>query len=120
MIDSLEINLDIIIPEGERHNTLLFIANSILFKHWSNVLANVPANVPANEEKSRNIENLMKFFYEINYKLCKPQPIPEKELKNIWIHSIDYVQRNRDQKNSLTIKKNKTKTETDIKFIETA
>ena len=36
MINSLKINSDIIIKEGERHYSLLSIANSLLFKYWTN------------------------------------------------------------------------------------
>ena len=34
MINRLEIDTTIIIPEGERHNTLLSIADSLLIKHY--------------------------------------------------------------------------------------
>ena len=36
MINSLEINPDIIIQEGERHDTLISIANSLLIKYKYN------------------------------------------------------------------------------------
>lgn len=111
MINSLKINSDIIIKEGERHYSLLSIANSLLFKYWTN-------EADTNEEKSKILIDLMKFFYEINSKLCKPEPIPEKELKNIWISCIDYVKRNSDQENSGS--KNESKSETHRVLIKKA
>ncbi len=87
MIDSLEINSDIIIQEGARHSTLLSIVNSLLFKYW--------ANEPNDEKKAKIEDELLDFLYNINNKLCKPEPIPEKELKTIWINAKEFVLKNK-------------------------
>ncbi len=102
MLDSLEINYDIVIQEGERHNTLISIANSLLFNYW--------AKESDNENKEAKIEDeLLDFLYDINNKLCKPEPIPEKELKIIWLSAQNFVKNNKTN-----IKKNrKYKSKTD-------
>ena len=102
MIDTLEINPNIIIQEGTRHNTLISIANSLLFNYW--------AKESDNEKKEAKIEDeLLDFLYDINNKLCKPEPIHEKELKIIWLSAQNFVKNNKSN-----IKKNKkNKSETD-------
>ncbi|HEX5186961.1 MAG TPA: hypothetical protein VFV86_08735, partial [Nitrososphaeraceae archaeon] len=76
MIASLEINSDIIIQEGERHDKLLAIANSLLIKYKYN--------------NNVNREFLKNFFYDINNKLCKPTPSPESEIERIWRDAIKF------------------------------
>lgn len=76
MILSLEINTDIIIHEGERHSTLMSIANSLLIRH------------KYNNNVSR--EHLKKFFCDINNKLCIPTPSPECEIESIWRDAIKF------------------------------
>jgi putative DNA primase/helicase len=76
MINSLEINPDITIKEGERHDTLLAIANSLLIKHKYN--------------NNVNTEQLKNFFYGINNKLCVPEPLPESEIESIWRDAIKF------------------------------
>lgn len=58
------------IPEGSRHPTLVSFANSLLIKH----------------KPDTNITNdrLKDFFYEVNEKLCVPEPLPTDEIQQIW------------------------------------
>ena len=74
MITDLEIIPEIVIQEGERHGTLISIANSLLIKYNNNV----------------NKESLKNFFYDINNKLCKPTPLPESEIESIWRDAIKF------------------------------
>jgi P4 family phage/plasmid primase-like protien len=76
MINSLEINPDIIIKEGARHDTLISLANSLLIKHKYNI------NI--------NREELKKFFLEVNEKLCSPTPLPENEVETIWRDAVKF------------------------------
>jgi P4 family phage/plasmid primase-like protien len=62
------------ILEGSRHNTLLSFANSLLFTSRFDINAN-------------RKEELKNFFYEVNDKICDP-PLPENEIKKIWIDSL--------------------------------
>jgi len=89
MIESLEIKSNIVIQQGERHNILLSIANSLLFKYWR--------NESNSEKKIKKEDELLHFIYRINNELCKPEPIPERELKSIWISTKDYVNRKRNE-----------------------
>ena len=63
------------IHEGSRHNTMLSFANSLLFKY------RFDTNVNRKDE-------LKNFFYEVNNKICIPEPLPESEIKQIWIDSL--------------------------------
>ena len=85
MIEFVGIKSNIIIQQGERHNTLLSIANSLLFKYWRN------ESNP--EKKIKKEDELLHFMYRLNNELCKPEPISENELKSIWISAKDYVNR---------------------------
>ena len=82
MINRLEIDNSIIIPEGERHMTLLSLANSLLITH--RILDNLP------------LDELKQFFENINFKLCKPYPLPQNEIDDIWGSAIDFVEKNRE------------------------
>ena len=84
MIKFLVINPEIVFEEGERHTTLLSIADSLLINHLK--LRNLMDN-----EKNIQTERLKDFFFEINDELCKPFPLPEKEINEIWNSAIDYV-----------------------------
>ena len=92
MLNSLEINYDIVIHDGKRHNMLISIANSLLFKYW--------ANESDDGRKAQLEDELLDFLYNINNKLCKPEPIHEKELKNIWLSVKEYVNREIYKNNS--------------------
>ena len=72
MIKSLDIRSDlaITIHEGERHSTLVSIANSILFRHL---------RLKSSEE---DLERLRSFFIKINEKLCS-SPLSEDETRCI-------------------------------------
>lgn len=82
MINKLEIDNSILIPEGERHITLLSLANSLLIRH------------PINAKVS--VDKLKKFFENVNSQLCKPYPLPQKEIDVIWEDAIDFVENNRE------------------------
>jgi P4 family phage/plasmid primase-like protien len=84
MIKSLSINPELVIEEGERHTILLSIADSLLIKHFK--LKN-----GKEDEKSIQTQKLKDFFVEINNQLCKPFPLPEKEMNEIWNSAINYV-----------------------------
>ncbi|HSF49642.1 MAG TPA: primase alpha helix C-terminal domain-containing protein, partial [Nitrososphaeraceae archaeon] len=76
MINSLEINPDIIIQEGVRHDTLLSIANSVLIKHSHKI----------------SKENLKDFFTKVNDILCSP-PLPQNEVTSIWQSALEFSQK---------------------------
>lgn len=59
------------IHEGARHDTMLSFANSLLFKYRFDTNAN-------------RRDELRNFFFEVNNKLCEPEPLPESEIKTIW------------------------------------
>ncbi len=77
MIRKLEIDNAITILEGERHSTLLSIADSLLINHYVN--------------GNKTIDKLKKFFEEINYKLCQPLPLIKEEIVTIWKSAIKFV-----------------------------
>ena len=68
MIKRLIIDPTVKIVNGERHNTLISVADSLLFKH------------SARESQ----DQLRKFFEEINNTLCDPEPLPAAEIESIW------------------------------------
>ncbi len=70
-----------VINEGERHNTLISMANSILFRHLRN---------------GDNLDKLFGFFSEINERLCSPGPLPAEEANSIWDSALTFVHQNRD------------------------
>jgi P4 family phage/plasmid primase-like protien len=82
MINTLKVDTTIVIPEGERHMTLLSLADSLLISH--HFLDN------------KHIDELKKFFDNINYNLCKPIPLPQNEIDDIWESSIVFVENNRE------------------------
>jgi P4 family phage/plasmid primase-like protien len=79
MINTLKIDTTIVIPEGERHMTLLSLADSLLISHHN-----------------KPVDELKKFFDNINYNLCKPRPLPQNEIDDIWESSIVFVENNRE------------------------
>jgi hypothetical protein len=78
MVKRLEINHNIRIPEGQRHNTLISLANSLLFNHLT---------------RGKDIESQLKgFFDQINDKVCEP-PLSLGERDSIWKSALDFVHR---------------------------
>ena len=82
----------VVIPEHHRHNTLLSVACSILFKH---------------SETKRNDE-LRYFFMQINQKCCYPIPLPDSEVEQIWTDATEFVSNSKSKKKV---------TPEDIKFV---
>ena len=98
MINRLEIDTTIIIPEGERHNTLLSIADSLLIRHY--IFNNT------------SIDELKEFFENVNNNLCKPYSLFQKEIDDIWESATEYAENKREhyiQKNGITQLKKKEK-----------
>ena len=98
MIARLQIDTTIIIYEGERHNTLLSIANSMLIRH------HISNSIPLDELKI--------FFENINNNLCKPYPLSQNEIDGIWESATEYAENKREhyiQKNGTTQLKKKEK-----------
>jgi hypothetical protein len=58
VVKTLVINTTIRIPQGQRHVTLISIADSILFRHLG----------------KKSEKQLKEFFENINYLLCEPEP----------------------------------------------
>ena len=82
MINRLEIDTKVTIHEGERHMTLLSIADSLLITHY--IYSNKPT------------DRLKKFFENVNSTLCQPYPLPQNEIDDIWESAIDFVENNRE------------------------
>ncbi|HEY7082243.1 MAG TPA: primase alpha helix C-terminal domain-containing protein, partial [Nitrososphaeraceae archaeon] len=78
IITSLSIDSTIEICEGERHQTLLSVADSLLLRY---------------RNKGKTEEWLKKFLSEINQKLCHPEPLSDDEIDEIWNSAIEYVNR---------------------------
>jgi hypothetical protein len=79
MIKSLTINHAIKIPQGQRHITLISLADSLLFTHLG---------------KGKKTENQLKdFFDRINEELCEPS-LQSNERDSIWKSALDFVARN--------------------------
>jgi P4 family phage/plasmid primase-like protien len=79
MIKSLTINHAIKIPQGQRHITLISLADSLLFTHLG---------------KGKKTENQLKgFFDRISEELCEPS-LQSNERDSIWKSALDFVARN--------------------------
>jgi hypothetical protein len=76
MIQQLKVDPDIRILQGERHLTLLAVADSILLRHF---------------KKGKTERQLMEFFAQINHQLCDPDPLPEDEISTIWQSATEFV-----------------------------
>jgi integrase len=76
MIQQMTVDPKIRIPHGERHSTLLSVANSLLLRHQTNGKTDV---------------QVKDFFIQINNKLCDPEPLPEDERNQIWQSAKEYV-----------------------------
>ena len=80
MVKSLTINRRIRILQGQRHTTLISLADSLLFNHLA---------------RRKTTQNQLKhFFDQINAELCEP-PLPGNEGNSIWKSALDFVARNR-------------------------
>ncbi len=82
MIQQLTIDPRIRIHQGERHSTLLSVANSLLLRHQTNGKTDV---------------QLKNFFIQMNITLCDPEPLPEDEINQIWKSATEYVSRIRNE-----------------------
>ena len=81
MINAFKVDLTIDINEGIRHNTLLSLANKLLFKY-------------KNRYKQDEIQS---FVLQINQKCCKPEPLPDEEIEQIWFDALEYVKNNHNE-----------------------
>jgi hypothetical protein len=79
MIEKLVIDFRAKISQGQRHNILISIADSILFRHSGR----------------KTEEELRKFFQEVNEKLCEPEPLPDDETESIWNSALRFVEDNK-------------------------
>ena len=75
MLRALTIDKTIKIYDGQRHATMIGIANFILLRHWQN----------------HSHEELRKFLNDINEQACTPDPLPEKEIDSIWSDAIEFA-----------------------------
>jgi putative DNA primase/helicase len=82
MIQKLTIDPNIRILQGERHLTLLAVADSLLLRHLAN---------------GKNGARLKDFFVQINEKLCDPEPLPEDEINAIWQNANEFVNQIRQE-----------------------
>ena len=51
----------------------------------------------------------MNFFFNINKKLCIPEPLPEEEVKSIWESALHYINSNPIKKDKSTHSNNQEK-----------
>ena len=82
MIQQLKVDPSIRILQGERHLTLLPVADSLLLRHLVN---------------GRNEARLKDFFVQINVKLCDLEPLPEDEINAIWQSANEFVNQIREE-----------------------
>ena len=75
MVKFLIIDPSVVIHNGQRHQIMISVANSILFRHSA----------------TKSHDKLSEFFSEINDKLCRPDPLPSKEVSRIWEDALEYV-----------------------------
>lgn len=81
VVKTLVIDTTIRIPQGQRHVTLISIADSILFRHLG----------------KKSEKQLKEFFDKINHLLCEPEPLPDSEINSIWDSALDFVQRTKEE-----------------------
>jgi P4 family phage/plasmid primase-like protien len=89
MTKTLTIDPTMIISKGERNDTLLSLANSMLFQHYDNSKTKF-----AGKLKDCTEQELREFYDEINDKLCD-YPLEYRELNRIWNNALKFVQRER-------------------------
>lgn len=75
MLKNLEIDYTLEMHDGQRHQAMIAIANSLLFRH----------------SRVRSHEWLKEFFLCINRELCRPVSLPEREALKIWNDAVEYV-----------------------------
>ena len=80
----LEPEFQYIIDEGQRHMTMLSLADSLLIHH----------------KNKQSKEKLKTFFLKVNDNVCLP-PLPENEINSIWKSAVEFVDdlANHEQKN---------------------
>lgn len=78
------------IYEGTRHPALLSFANYLLFYHYEN-----------NGLKKDDYRKLKSILYKANEKLCKPLPLPEKEVDAIWNDTRSFVADSKNDRNTI-------------------
>jgi hypothetical protein len=81
IVKTLCIDTRIRISKGQRHNTLVPLADSLLFNHLGK----------ESEEKLRG------FYEEINNTLCDPGALPDSELDSIWNSTLRFVTKIKEQ-----------------------
>jgi len=84
IVRTLTIDTTVRIPDGQRHVTLISVANSLLFNHLEN------------KRKGKSEKELKQFFEQINRLLCEPEPLPDNELYSIWNSAVNFVSRIRE------------------------
>lgn len=84
IVRTLTIDTAVKIPEGQRHVTLISVANSLLFNHLEN------------KRKRKSEKELKQFFEQTNHLLCEPEPLPDNELSSIWNSAVNFVSRIRE------------------------
>jgi hypothetical protein len=84
IVRTLTIDTTVKIPRGQRHVTLISVANSLLFNHLEN------------KRKGKSETELKQFFEQINHLLCEPEPLPENELYSIWNSAVKFVSKTRE------------------------
>jgi hypothetical protein len=82
----LLIDTNVKVPQGQRHITLISVADSLLFNHLD-------------KGKKKTEEWLKHFFDKINHLLCVPEPLPDAEVNSIWDSALAFVTRIRQQQN---------------------
>ena len=65
------------VHKGSRHNTMISFANSLLFKY----------RFDTNASRKDELKN---FFFEVNNKICVPEPLPDDEIKTIWRDALKH------------------------------
>ena len=78
IVKSLTINHDVRIPKGQRHTTLISVADSLLFNHSS--------------KGKKTVDQLKGFFDQINDEICE-LPLTWGERDSIWESALDFVDR---------------------------
>ena len=89
------------IHEGERHDSLIRIANSLLFRYGGN------------GESEQELKNI---YVEINNSRCQP-PLPENETNQIWNDAVAYSTKKKNEEGAVTngkLEESKTKSSAQI------